>query len=394
MFNNLGLRKVHIYTLIFLIFSGLNLPFSFAEVLEEEQKINLSQSYLNKMPSNDYILGPGDKLKIIVSRNYPELDSVSVIDGEGTIYLPKLYKKYVEGLSVNELNSLLNEAFKKYVKFPSVEVLVQEYRPIKVFIKGEVENPGLITMEGSLYVANNGDIEDIGDKEIFKEKNNKFEQNFKIRNNLGLYSYYFPSIFDAIRNSGGITEFSDLSNVQIIRKESLSNGGGKKIATINFEDVLKRGDNSQNIRIYDGDIIVVGKSKGKDSILLREAILSNLNPKYINVFVAGRVNLPGNITLPKSAVLADAIDFSGGAKVIRGPVNFVRFNPDGSIDKRKFNFSKRNKRGSFKNPSLKNGDLIFIGNSPLSITNEIIKEITNPFVGIISTYGLIDALTD
>ena len=380
------MKKIRFYILTFLILSGLNVPLSFAlEDQEKEQNINLNQNYLNNIISNNYILGPGDQLKITVSRDYPELDSTSVIDGEGTIYLPKLYKIYVKGLNVNELNSLLNEAFKKYVKFPSVEVLVTSYRPIKVFIKGEIENPGLITMQGSLYIAN---------KDNPKLRIDNGKSNFKVEDNVELYSDYFPTIFDAIRESGGITEFSDLSNIKVIRNDSLSNGGGKKIATINFEEVIRNGDNSQNIRLYDGDTLVIGRSKKKNRNLIRQAVLSNLNPRNIKVFVTGRVNLPGKITIPKSAVLEDAIDFAGGAKVIRGPIRFIRFNPDGSIDKRKFNFSRRNKRATFKNPILRNGDLIVIGNSPLSITNEVITEFSKPFVGIISTYEILDILSE
>ena len=37
---------------------------------------------------------------------------------------------------------------------------------------------------------------------------------------------YFPTLFDAIQNSGGINEYSDLSSIKIIRKNSLSKGGG------------------------------------------------------------------------------------------------------------------------------------------------------------------------
>ena len=43
---------------------------------------------------------------------------------------------------------------------------------------------------------------------------------------------------------------------------------------------------------------------------------------------------------------------------------------------------------------LEEGDLIVIGNSPLSLTNEIITEVTSPFVGIFSTYGLIQAINN
>ena len=91
--------------------------------------------------------------------------------------------------------------------------------------------------------------------------------------------------------------------------------------------------------------------------------------------------------------MSDAIDMAGGAKIVRGPVTFIRFNPDGTIDKRKMRLTK-NKRGQFSNPNLRDGDLIIVGENLLTLTNEVLTEITSPFQGIFSTYALIKAVTD
>ena len=99
-----------------------------------------------------------------------------------------------------------------------------------------------------------------------------------------------------------------------------------------------------------------------------------------------------NTTVSKTNVLSDAVDIAGGAKVLRGPVTFLRFNNDGTIDKRKFGFSENATRGSYKNPYLRSGDLIVIGDSALTNINSIITEFTSPIVGIFSTYGLIKAM--
>ena len=63
-----------------------------------------STSYLKKLPVSDYILGPGDTIKINVSRDYPELETIVKIGREGTIYLPKIKRVYIGGLTINELN--------------------------------------------------------------------------------------------------------------------------------------------------------------------------------------------------------------------------------------------------------------------------------------------------
>ena len=364
--------------LLFIVFNNFPLLKLHSSQGDNDKKISIE--YLDNLPVNDYIVGPGDSLDIIISRELNLFSEVTV-DGEGTIYLPRLERVYVNGLTINELNSILNKAYLKFIKFPTVETIVTEYRPIRVFVNGEVINPGLITLDGSLSIKS---------KNAENNNLNIFSNQESRRNNT---SYYFPSVFDAIRASGGITKFSNLKNVQVIRKNSVSNGSGKITTTLNFEDLLVAGENSQNIRIYDSDIIIVKKSDEPNLNLLTKAILSNLNPKFIEVFVTGRVNRPGRQKISRASVLSDAIDMAGGAKILRGPVTFIRFESDGSIDKRKMSLTKR-QRGKFRNPNLRDGDLILVGDNVLTTTNEVITEFTSPFVGIFSTYGLIKAITD
>ncbi len=333
--------------------------------IEERNKNAITIDYLERIPENDYILGPGDKLKIIVSRDYPELDSNDLIDGEGTIYLPKIHRVFVRGLTIKELNEVLNKRYLEFIKYPNLEVRVTSYRPVKIYVDGEVESPGLQTLKGSLSL-----------------------------NDDGISDTYFPTVFDAIRAAGGISQFSDLSKIELIRDNSISEGGGKKRTNLNFSNVLTKGDTSQNIRIYDGDFIKISKTNDISLTQLSKAIQSNLNPKFINVFVSGRVKNPGPIKLTKSSTLNDAIDMAGGSKVLKGKTRFVRFLNDGQIDTRKFKYSKRNKRGSYENPFLKESDLIIIDDSILTSANEVVSDVTSPFVGIFSTYSFIQALGD
>ena len=256
-----------------------------------------------------------------------------------------------------------------------------------LFVNGEVVNPGLQTMQGSLSLFRD---KGSGNLAIFENSNN---ENSAITNNLGGSDFYFPTVFDAIRASGGITKYSSLTDIQIIRNESITKGSGKKITTLNFEKLLSSGDSSQNIRIYDSDVIILKKSIEPNTAFLTKAILSKLNPRFINVIVTGRVNRPGMQTVSRASVLSDAVDMAGGTKVMRGPVTFIRFKSDGTIDKRKIKLTKR-RRGQFDNPNLRDGDFILVGNNLLTSANEVIGEITNPFIGVFSTYGLIKAISD
>jgi len=96
-------------------------------------------------------------------------------------------------------------------------------------------------------------------------------------------------VFDAIRAGQGVTPYSDLAEVQVTRRQPLSAGGGKIRTSLNFLSLITEGVESQNIRLFDGDMVVVGKSP----VVLREQILraaeTNLSPELIEVFVSGRV---------------------------------------------------------------------------------------------------------
>ena len=135
-------RKLFIYSYIFLFIAFTNLPLLKLNSTLANTDEKLTIEYLNKLPENDYIIGPGDTLNIIISKEL-ELSSEATIDGEGTIYLPKLERVNVNGLTINELNSLLNEAYLKFIKYPRVQTIIKQYRPIKVFVEGEVVNPGI-----------------------------------------------------------------------------------------------------------------------------------------------------------------------------------------------------------------------------------------------------------
>ena len=357
-----------------------------AQVLENKnnQTKSLEVNYLKNLPDFNYIIGPGDTLGIIVSRDYPELTSTATVDGEGTIYLPKLNRVFVKDLAVNELNLILNEAYEKFIKYPDVEIQIVRYRPVRVFVEGEVVSPGLKTLSGSIALENVMQLDQFDGL----SRQTMSSPNENLRN------YFFPTVFDAIRKSGGITQYSDLSNVQVVRKNNLSQGGGKITTFLNFRDLLTDGEGSQNIRIYDTDIIKINKTNRVDNNVLKKAALSNLNPKFVNVSVYGLVNAPGNIKVARSGVLTDAIDIAGGTKALKGPLTYIKFNNDGTIEKRKFHLKRNARRGSYKNPFLSEGDLIVVGNSGWNITSEIITQITNPFRGIITTYALIKTIND
>ncbi len=211
-------RSLGLIFTILLIFSGNSSPYLANELKDEKgSKSDLSTDYLKKTINEDYIIGPGDKLFIRVSKEYPELTTITSIDGEGTVYLPKLKRVFVDGLTIEELTKLLDEAYQEIVNFSEMEISIIQYRPIKVFLEGEVINPGIYTLDGFKLIGNNQETN--SEFLIFSENTDFDLSDFKEESNESS-SYYFPTVYDAIRASGGITQYTDLEKIEIIRKNS------------------------------------------------------------------------------------------------------------------------------------------------------------------------------
>ena len=197
---------------------------------------------------------------------------------------------------------------------------------------------------------------------------------------------------EAIRAAQGITSYTDLRNVKVTRKRAKGLGGGRIQTTLNFLAVITDGNESQNIRLYDGDIIQVNRGGTilKDQMLKKQ---TSLNPQFINVFVGGRVKSPGNITVPQGSTLNQAISIAGGTEFLKGKVEFIRFSRDGDIEKRSFVHSPSAAADTHKNPILQASDLIRVKDSLLTGGFKAFDEITSPFIGIYSVYSLFNGLT-
>jgi polysaccharide export outer membrane protein len=349
-----------------------------------------------------YLIGPGDALEVEL-QDIPEYSGVFSIGPDGTMYLPRLRGLYVEGLTVEELRYFLTQQFKAYVRNPQVYVRPVAYRPIRVYVGGEIRRPGYYYLSGEQTL----DDSSLGMRPL-AAAGMPMQQSqaalsgqsagSTVNPQIRAVAIRQPTVFDAIRAGQGVTPFSDLASVNVTRKQPLSAGGGKIRTTLNFLSLITEGDESQNIRLFDGDMVVVGRSP----VVLREQILkaaeTNLSPDIIEVFVSGRVKDAsvisgqgqgrGTIRLPQGSSLNQAIAAAGGPKLLRGQVEFLRFNRDGSTDRRLFGFDAGASAGSQKNPILMSGDVIRVNDSALSASVEVLNELTGPFVGIYSVYSL------
>ena len=342
-----------------------------------------------------YLLGPGDSLQIELE-NVPELSGTFTIGPDGTLYLPRLRALYVDGLTIEELRYFLMQQFKPFIKNPEIYIRPIAYRPVRVYVGGEVNRPGYYTLSeaqqiqalsessnNQLYLPSSVSPEGGGN-----EINRSISYNTSANREAAKFNpYVVPTVYDAIRASEGVTPYSNLSNILITRKQPLSSGGGKARASVNLLSMITHGDESQNARLFDGDILYVTKSP---IVLLDQLLTSgrtNLNPQFLNVFISGRVKLPGNTILPQGSTLNQAL-ISSGVQLLHGKVEFVRINRDGKLDRRLFSFDPNQPIDSTSNPVLMSGDIIRVQDSGLSAATSLLNELTGPFVGVYSVYSL------
>lgn len=345
------------YICIFSISFSPILGYSFSsEAKSEIKNVEAELSYENNNFKTQYILGPGDSVFInfiglvIYSKNY-------VINKNGELNLPELGAVNANGLTIKELKIKLEKKYGNFIKNPNLRIFITNYRDISVYVDGEIKLPGLYKFEFS-------DSSDI---------------------NINSKSY---KLFDLIKQSGGFSNNADLSNIIVIRENSISQGGGKIKTKINLLNLLNSGDQSQNLTLQDGDYIFVNRSKKmiKDQIIAINK--TNFSPDILSVYITGNVIERGALGIKKGSSLNQAIALAGGKKILTGNIEYLSFNYDGTTEKRSFKYDSKATINSFKNPILNDGDVINVKRTILGQTTEVLSEISSPVLSAIGLYQL------
>jgi len=155
----------------------------------------------------DYVVGPGDVLKIDVWGNVEGNYSVPV-DRNGDITLPKLGVIHLWGQSFTQARETIDKQISKYFKNFELNVTLGELRSIQVYLVGEVKNPGP-------YLVSS-----------------------------------LATVLTTLSQAGGVSANGTLRQVQVLR-------AGKLVQTIDFYDFFLAGDKSADIRLQSGDTIFV-----------------------------------------------------------------------------------------------------------------------------------------
>jgi len=359
---------------LILFFNIIYNPFSLSSetyIKKSKEEILPQINLANNLITSQYLVDTGDSLYINF-RNIEIFSNSYNVDANGQLLLPELGLYTVRGKTIKEIKSELIEKYREVIINPYIDIAIAGYRPLNVYINGEVNRPGLYQLA---YSKNKEAKIPVRFRNYGYFKNSQTE----------LSSNTFPRLFDALKLVDGLTNKADLSQIRIIRNNSKKFGGGKIQAKVNILNLLRNGDQSQNIKLFDGDYIFIPAS---ENILLDQLIdvnKTNLNPREVEIFITGNVRKPGRVLLRQNSSLMEGIMAAGGKKDSSGNIEFIRLRRDGKSDKRILGSKYIANKGSYTNPILISGDIIVVKKNILGKLTNVISEVGNP---VINTYGI------
>lgn len=160
--------------------------------------------------ANRYNVLPGDVLQVSVWKE-PELQMEVLVRPDSAFSFPLAGEISTHGRSVAELQVELSNRLGRYISNPVVTVSVTNVLGNKVYVIGQVNNPG------------------------------EFVVNPRV------------DVMQALSMAGGLTAFADTNSIKILRRTS-----ARQIAIpFRYNDVLKGRNLEQNVVLQPGDIVVV-----------------------------------------------------------------------------------------------------------------------------------------
>jgi polysaccharide export outer membrane protein len=311
-----------------------------------------------------YVLGPGDRIRIDIF-NIPEFsgpeNGIHEVLVDGTLSLPMAGVVAVQGLTLAETQAALVASYAPLLtRPPQLTVTLLSARPVRVVVAGEVNRPGTYTIE--LEAEASGGSAGAGRQ--------------------------WPTLTQVIQEAGGITQQANIKDIQV-RRPQLQ---GEAILTTSLWELIRTGDISQDVRLRDGDTIVIPKAV---AILPEESVAvssANFSPEEIPVQVVGEVARPGGVTLPANATLNQAILAAGGfqrSRARNSTVELVRLNPDGSVDQRTVNVDLSAAANDTTNPILRPNDVVIVDRNIAAAAGDTLGLFLSPFTSLTTVLRLL-----
>jgi polysaccharide export outer membrane protein len=205
----------------------------------------------------DYIIGPQDILLIQVF-DQADLGGKYTVEADGTFAFPLIGRIKAGGLTLRAFESeLTGRLADGYFRSPQVSIAVEQYRSQRVFVMGEVRQPGPVALTGGM------------------------------------------TLIEALARAGSTLSTAS-GEVAVVRSPQDKNDGvpvlpdqdaGTEVFRASIRE-LESGALSQNLDLRDGDTIFV--------------------PRAETVYVFGQVRNPGGYSVQKNTTVLQALSLAGG----------------------------------------------------------------------------------
>jgi len=190
-------------SILFLLFALASAPSMLAQTTENPT-LELQRAL------DHYIIQPNDLLEIYV-HNEPKLSVKVTVLPDGRISIPLVQDMKAAGLNPAQLKAKLEAALKEFLEIPNVTVSVQNIQSYKVYVEGKVLKGGVIMSEKPI------------------------------------------SVLQALAIAGGLADFASAADIVVIR----NSGEDSTLFKINYPELIKGRNFSQNMLLRSGDVLVV-----------------------------------------------------------------------------------------------------------------------------------------
>lgn len=184
--------------------------------------------------AEEYYMRPGDELNIVVTQqqdlgNSKDNQKPFVVRPDGNVSFPLVGEIHAEGMTVSQFTDVLQQGLSRYIVDPDVSVNISKLGRIRVYVFGEVRQPGAVELEKG------------------------------------------HTVIDAIGAAQGFTRDTAKKKIFLIHQDQ-----PKSLIPINLNNMLKTGDMSQNVTLREGDILYLTKNHRIDFARDIAPILSGL----------------------------------------------------------------------------------------------------------------------
>ena len=191
--------------------------------------------------AEEYIMTPGDQLQIYVL-DHPDLsstrannDSSYVVRPDGKLEFPLIGTVDTTGKTVSRFTDELTQRLSEYIINPNITVNVAKLGTTRVFVLGEVKNPGMHELQKG------------------------------------------HRLLDALGAAGSFTEKAAKKNVFLIR-----DGREETMTKLNLNKFLYSGDMSQNVLLQEGDCIYLTGNHKLNFLKDIMPFISGASSVYVN----------------------------------------------------------------------------------------------------------------